>query len=133
MPNLKRFSTQTEKAQPVKQLPAPDYSSETQVHIAAMFDKRAPRMAQLVDAALDAIASSFEAMRTVIIDKAAVNGGPDHYARLAGAKRLLEFTLAGRPQPEKEKETQRTFTVQEMEAAIAANKEERLANKSVRR
>ena len=62
-----------------------------------------------------------------------MNGGPDHYARLAGAKRLLEFTLAGRPQPEKEKETQRTFTVQEMEAAIAANKEERLANKSVRR
>lgn len=96
-----------------------------------MFDKRAPRMAQLVDAALDAIAGSFEATRTVVVDKAVVDGGPDHYARLMGAKRLLEFTLAGRPQPEKEIQTHEPITLQVIEAAIAKEKQ-RLANERAR-
>lgn len=96
-----------------------------------MFDKRAPRMAQLVDAALDAIAGSFEATRTVVVDKAVVDGGPDHYARLTGAKRLLEFTLAGRPQPEKEVQTREPITLQVIEAAIAKEKQ-RLANERAR-
>jgi hypothetical protein len=133
MPNLKQCSPKTKKAQPAKPA-ALDYSSETKVHIASMFDKRAPRMAQLIDAALDAIAISFEATRSVVIDKAVVNGGPDHYARLTGAKRLLEFTLAGRPQPEKEKQVHGPITIQVIEAAIAANREEeRLANEGARR
>jgi hypothetical protein len=133
MPNPKQCSLKTKKAEPAKPA-APDYSSETKVHIASMFDQRAPRMAQLIDAALDAIATSFEATRTVVIDKAVVNGGPDHYARLTGAKRLLEFTLAGRSQPEKEKQSHGPITLQVIEAAIAANQEEaRLAKESARR
>jgi hypothetical protein len=48
----------------------------------------------------------------------------DHYARLTGAKRLLEFTLAGRPRPEKEDREFRGATYQEMEAAILAWKED---------
>jgi hypothetical protein len=98
-----------------------------------MFDKRAPRMTQLIDAALNAIATSFEATRMVVIDKVVVKGVPDHYARLTGAKRLLEFTLAGRPRSEKEEKIRRGFTIQEIEAAKAANEEERLANESARR
>jgi hypothetical protein len=91
-------------------------------------------MAQLIDAALDAIATSFEATRMVVIDKEVVNGGPDHYARLTGAKRLLEFTLAGRPQPEKDEKRHGPITMQVIEAAIAANREEaRLANEGARR
>ena len=133
MPNLKQCSLKTKKAEPAKPA-APDYSSETKVHIAPMLDKRASRMAQLVDAALDAIATSFEATRTVVIDKAVVNEGPDHYARLTGAKRLLEFTLAGRPQPEKEKQTHGPITIKVIEDAIAANREEaHLANENARR
>ena len=133
MPKPKQSLTKTQKAQPVKPA-APDYSSETTVQIAAMFDKRAPRMAQLVDAALDAIALSFEAIRTVVIDKAVVNGGPDHYARLTGAKRLLEFTLAGRPKPEKEEVTHGPITLEVIEAAILAHREkQRLPSESVGR
>jgi hypothetical protein len=123
MPNPKQCSLKTKKAEPAKPA-APDYSSETKVHIALMFDKRAPRMAQLIDAALDAIATSFEATRMVVIDKEVVNGGPDHYARLTGAKRLLEFTLAGRPQPEKEEKRYEPITMQVIEAALAADSEE---------
>jgi hypothetical protein len=68
MRKTQQCSLKIKKAE-VAKLAAPDHSSETKVQIAATTDKRAPRMAQLVDAALDAIASSFEATRTVVIDK----------------------------------------------------------------
>jgi hypothetical protein len=132
MPKTQKCSLKTKKAEVAKPA-ALDYSSETKVQIAAMFDKRAPRMAQLVDAALDAIASSFEATRTIVIDKAVVDGGPDHYARLTGAKRLLEFTLAGRPQPEKEEKPNLPITIQVIEEAIAAAREKGAQSESARR
>src|SRR3954451_23713361 len=51
-----------------------------------------------------------------------LQGGPDHYARLAAGKQLRDFLTAGRP-PAKEKEQQRRqFTLDEIRAAIAANK-----------
>lgn len=89
-----------------------------------MLDSLAPQIAQLVEGALDAISASLQATSTVVIDKKVVDSGPDHYARLTGAKRLLEFTLAGRPRPEKKAEARRGFTMQEIEAAMAANQEE---------
>ena len=89
-----------------------------------MLDKLAPQMTQLLDGALDAIAASMKATTTVVIDKKVVDGGPDHYARLTGAKRLLEFTLAGRPRPEKKAEARRGFTHQEMEAALVQQKKD---------
>ena len=84
-------------------------------------------MDQLLDRALEAIEASFKATRTIVLDKNVVDGGPDHYARLTGAKRFLEFLLAGRPRPEKAEEIRRTFTLQEIEEAIAFNKAERLS------
>ena len=48
-----------------------------------------------------------------------LQGGPDHYARLAAAKHLRDFLTAGRP-PAKEKpdKKRRHFTLEEIEAAL---------------
>jgi hypothetical protein len=101
MPKQKHCSTK--KAQPAEPK-ALAYSTETKVDTASMVDARAPQVARLLDSALDAIAASFQATRTVVVDKEVVDGGPDHYARLTGAKRLLELTLAGRPRPQKRRQ-----------------------------
>jgi hypothetical protein len=97
------------------------YSNEKNVQIAAMIDKRAPRLAQLIDCALEAIAGSFEATRTLVIEKKVVDAGPDHYARLTGAKRLLEFTLAGRSTPRAEDQEKPKLTLQELEELLREN------------
>jgi hypothetical protein len=114
MKNTKQCLT---KAQPAKSA-ALAHSTETKVDTASMVDARAPQLARLLDGALDAIAASMKAIRTVVIDGKIADGGPDHYARLTGAKRLLEFTLAGRPRPEKVDREFRGATYQEIEAAL---------------
>jgi hypothetical protein len=64
----------TKKSQPAK--PAALATSPlTKVDVASMLDKLAPQMAQLLDGALDAIAASFQAMRTVVVDKEVVDCG----------------------------------------------------------
>jgi hypothetical protein len=113
----------TKKAQPAEPK-ALAHSTETKVDTALMVDARAPQVARLLDSALDAIAASFHATRTVVVDKEVVDGGTDHYARLTGAKRLLELTLARRPRPEKEDTEFKGATLQQMEAAVLAYREE---------
>ncbi len=118
MQKQKHRATTAKQAKPVTP-PAIPISPPTKVDTASMVDKRAPRMEQLLDRTLDAIEASFEATRNIVIDKSVVDGGPDHYARLTGAKRFLEFLLAGRPRPEKEQKREGVrVTLQQLEAAV---------------
>jgi uncharacterized protein YciI len=51
--------------------------------------------------------------------------GPDHYARLAGAKRYLEFAAAGRAVPKDAgAEETRTITLADLKRAIEEQKSE---------
>jgi hypothetical protein len=58
-------------------------------------------------------------------DGTLIQGGPDHYARLAATKHLREFLTAARPAPQPPKEQKRTFTLQDIEEAIRVADEER--------
>jgi hypothetical protein len=49
-----------------------------------------------------------------------LQGGPDHYARLAATKHLRDFLAAGRPAPKHpEKQERRRMTLQELEELVA--------------
>jgi hypothetical protein len=75
------------------------------------------------DQLLAVIEAALQPRSSLVVNGALVDGGPDHYARLTGAKRLMEFTLAGRPRREKEENSFRGATIQQMQAALLAHKE----------
>jgi hypothetical protein len=53
-----------------------------------------------------------------------VNGGPDHYARLAATKHFRDFLGAGRPAPKPaEKQERRGMTLQELRELIEQERE----------
>ena len=59
--------------------------------MASLMNSEPKRVHRLFLRALHVVEDSFEAERIVLVDGKPVSTGPDHYARLAGAKRFLEI------------------------------------------
>jgi len=78
-----------------------DAQSEDVIHIVAqLVTRHTERIESLFQGALQVIEAAYEANR-IVLDRLGneCNLGPDHYARLAGAKRFLELAGSGRPTP----------------------------------
>jgi uncharacterized protein YciI len=66
------------------------------------------------------IEEAFEARREYTSREGEVlQGGPDHYARLAAAKQLRDFLTAGRPPAKQNPESEKRWTLEELEAVVA--------------
>jgi len=77
---------------------------------------------ELVSLAMKAIQEALTATWVVWCDGKIRELGPDHFARLTAAKRLIELVTAGRPTPKTpEREIKRkTITLQELEELVAS-------------
>ena len=53
-----------------------------------------------------------------------MQGGPDHYARLAATKHFRDFLMASRPVPKQPEPKDKMLTLPELEAMLRANKDE---------
>lgn len=62
-------------------------------------------------------------------DGGVFEGGPDHYARLAATKHFRDFITGGRPPVKQIEEKRRTFTLEEIEWAMAENQKRARAEK----
>jgi hypothetical protein len=104
-------------------------SSEVQL-VTGMVDLHRIRLDRLFSASLDVIEQSFEANQLAIektrdrdsgeLTVSVSVLGPDHYARLTGAKRLAEILTAGRPVPKPDaKESRSGATLQEIEELLS--------------
>jgi hypothetical protein len=51
-----------------------------------------------------------------------MQGGPDHYARLAATKHFRDFLMASRPAPKQPEEKRQLMTLQELEELLRADK-----------
>jgi hypothetical protein len=51
-----------------------------------------------------------------------MQGGPDHYARLAATKHFRDFLMASRPAPKQPEEKRQLITLQELEELLRADK-----------
>jgi hypothetical protein len=50
-----------------------------------------------------------------------MQGGPDHYARLAATKHFRDFLMASRPAPPQPEPKDKMLTLQELEEILRAN------------
>jgi hypothetical protein len=72
---------------------------------------------------LGVIEDAFSARREYVTkDGQIIQGGPDHYARLAATKHFRDFLTAGRPAPKQPEEKRQLMTLQELEELLRANK-----------
>jgi hypothetical protein len=55
-----------------------------------------------------------------------MQGGPDHYARLAATKHYRDFLMASRPAPKQPEPKDKMMTLPELEAMLRASKESRM-------
>jgi hypothetical protein len=55
-----------------------------------------------------------------------IQGGPDHYARLAATKHFRDFLMASRPAPKQPEQKEKTLTLPELEAMLRASRESRM-------
>lgn len=115
---------------------------ETRLEIARLLDRQFDQVSALVPRSLDAIADALGAnayqahkftKTTATVDKdgakqvtksdeiSIVEIGPDHYARLTAAKRMIELLLAGRPAPKDSGSTspQGICTLDQIRIAVA--------------
>lgn len=112
-------------------------SPPVQQMVARILDGRAAQAEQYVDLALQAIADAFSAELLAIEKLKRADGqlvqkvtvlGPDHYARLTAARRLLDYLVAGRPTPKPiDVEPQRGATADEIRAMLREEEEARKA------
>jgi hypothetical protein len=93
--------------------------------IVELVDADVERIAKLFSLALDTIEDAFGAVQLAQFQGCPVELGPDHWCRLAAAKRLLELVAAGRPMPKPPEDLKRSgkVTLPELEALLAANHE----------
>lgn len=103
-----------------KELDAP----ESRQIISSLVDQSLDRITILYNKALGVIDDALGAMATVNFQGVPVELGPDHYARLTAAKRLLELVTAGRPTPKPPVETEKskTVTLAELEQLVGKKK-----------
>jgi hypothetical protein len=52
-----------------------------------------------------------------------MQGGPDHYARLAATKHFRDFLMASRPAPKQPEAKRQLMTLQELEEMLRVSKE----------
>jgi hypothetical protein len=72
---------------------------------------------------LGVIEDAFSARREYVTkDGQIMQGGPDHYARLAATKHFRDFLMASRPAPEQPEPKDKMLTLPELEAMLRANK-----------
>ena len=53
-----------------------------------------------------------------------MQGGPDHYARLAATKHFRDFLMASRPAPKQPEPKSKLLTLPELQEMLRASKEE---------
>jgi hypothetical protein len=104
----------------------------TRLAIAALLDRHRDVVEPLITEALTVIkqslsAAQFSVQKITTIDLIEkvrrdeiriVEVGPDHYARLTGAKRLIELLLAGRPAIKQEEDSPGLCTLDQLQAAL---------------
>jgi hypothetical protein len=75
---------------------------------------------ELVSETLKAIQEALKATRVIWCDGKMRELGPDHFARLTAAKRLIELVTAGRPTPKspETKVKRKTVSLEELEALL---------------
>jgi integrase len=66
---------------------------------------------------------ALSARREYLTKDGQIQGGPDHYARLAATKHYRDFLMASRPAPKQPEEKDKRLTLPELEAMLRANKE----------
>lgn len=71
-------------------------SPEVQLLITSLVEAEREKIRTLWQKGLEAIENSFTAERVAVFEGAAVNCGPDHFARLTGVKCLTQLLTAGR-------------------------------------
>jgi hypothetical protein len=75
---------------------------------------------------MHAIEQALSARREYLTkDGQIMQGGPDHYARLAATKHFRDFLMASRPAPKQPEEKRQLMTLQELEELLRASKESR--------
>lgn len=95
-------------------------SAGVQQIITGLVNSRGERVRAIFDKTLDVIEDSYTARRAATFEGGVIDLGPDHYARLTGAKRFLELTLAGRVAPKEADPTEgRTMTMDQVKALLA--------------
>src|SRR5262245_55472883 len=79
---------------------------------------------ELVSLAMKAIQEALNATRTVWCDGKMRELGPDHFARLAAVKRLIELVAAGRwtPKAPERNDPPKTITLQQLEQLVESKK-----------
>ena len=105
---------------------------ELRQRIAQLVDARAERLDSMFDRVLDVIESGLKARdhKNASIKYQDQDGEtryfirtyPDHYARLAAAKRFQDLLTAGRPPARPQAEKRRTFTIQEIGSCHCSSK-----------
>jgi hypothetical protein len=76
---------------------------------------------------MGAIEDGLSARREYVTkDGQIIQGGPDHYARLAATKHYRDFLMASRPAPKQPEPKDKMMTLPELEAMLRASKESRM-------
>ena len=78
---------------------------------------------ELVSLAMKAIQEALKATRAVWCDGKMRELGPDHFARLAAVKRLIELVAAGRAMPKalERNNEPKTITLEQLEKLVESN------------
>ena len=106
------------------------HAPETQHYILHLMEQHYAHVEKCFARALTCIEEALDARRIQILkDGTQIDAGPDHYARLAAAKRLLEYLLAGRPVPQAkpEEETKRKPTWEDFMAMMDEHENRKVA------
>lgn len=72
---------------------------------------------------LDSIEAAFDAKATAQFQGCLVVLGPDHYARLAAAKRFAEFITLGRPAPKDDSKQEKSITLADIKRLLEEQQE----------
>ncbi len=101
-------------------------SDECQQIVFALVERSRAQIERLFVQGLEAIEDALIATRTAVTQGAVVDLGPDHFARLAATKRLLEVISLGRPTAKAPVDAGRraSITLAELEQIVAERKQQ---------
>jgi len=100
-------------------------SDDCQQIILALVRQNVSEIDRLFHRAMVAINQAFDANKIAMYLGGEVDLGPDHYARLAAAKRYLELVALGRPTPKPKEDNRQVgmITVEELKRVVAERRE----------
>jgi hypothetical protein len=100
-------------------------SSECRQLIAEFVGDEWQEMRAVFYRSMRAIEHALSARREYLTKEGQImQGGPDHYARLAATKHFRDFLMASRPTPKQPEPKDKMLTLPEFEAMLRANNEE---------